>query len=193
MEKEFRGGEVEEKSYALLLIAAAFTFLILPFYVTFNEFLTEIVKTIGLYQVIDAWIAPTVARMVASMLALFGVESGFQGSIVYLASGEHSLYMYIAWNCVGWQGIIVFLTIAYMTLKDLKSSKVDKIITLLIGLQGTILINVLRIVLVGIISIYLGMMRGILFHDYAGSLITFTWLLGFWYVMTRKEAEQGSD
>ncbi|MEM2909495.1 MAG: archaeosortase/exosortase family protein [Nitrososphaerota archaeon] len=175
----------EERGYAVLLIAASFTLIIMPFYITFNEFLTEIIKSIGLWWFIETYIAPLVARFTASMLALFGLEATLSGPIVYLNAPGGAIALYIAWNCIGWQSIVIFSAISYLVLKESSSSLLGKLTTTLVGLQGTILVNILRIALVALIAVYVGKGPAIIFHDYFGSFVTFGWLMLFWFISTR--------
>lgn len=175
----------EEKGYAVLIIAASFTLMIMPFYITFNELLTEVIKSIGLWWLIENYIAPIVARLTASMLALLGLEATLSGPVVYLSAPGGAVALYIAWNCIGWQSIVVFSAISYLVLKESPLPRYEKLTTFIVGIQGTVLVNILRIALVGLIAVWAGKGPAILFHDYFGSLVTLGWLVLFWFMSTR--------
>ncbi|MCS7136060.1 MAG: archaeosortase/exosortase family protein [Nitrososphaerota archaeon] len=174
-----------EKGYAVLIIAASFTLMIMPFYITFNEFLTEVIKSLGLWWFIETYIAPLVARLTASMLNLFGLDVALSGPIIYLNAPSSAVAMYIAWNCIGWQSLVIFSAIAYFVIKEAPLSRIGKLTMVFLGLQGTILVNILRIALVGLIAAWVGKGQAIIFHDYFGSFVTFGWLVLFWFISTR--------
>ncbi len=178
-----------ERGYAVLIIAASFTLMIMPFYITFNELLTEIIKSIGLWWFIEAYIAPLVAHLAASMLSLFGFNVTLSGPLIYLNAPSGAVALYIAWNCIGWQSLVIFSAISYLVLKESHLSRVEKFTMLFLGFQGTILVNILRIALVALIAIYFGKGPAIIFHDYFGSFLTFGWLTLFWFISTRTGGE----
>jgi exosortase/archaeosortase family protein len=174
----------ERRSIAVLLISASLILVTLPFYITFNEFLTSIVKSIGLWWVIDTYISPIIASMTSSILQLMNIKAFVSGSVIYLANPGEGVALYIAWNCIGWQSLVVFSAISYLALRDVDMSRLEKIVMIALGLEGTILVNVVRIALVGLVAVYFGKIQAIVFHDYFGTLISFAWLLGFWYILT---------
>lgn len=89
------------KGHAILVIAASFTLMIMPFfYITFNEFLTEVIKSLGLWWLIETYIAPLVARLTASMLTLFGLNAALSSPIVLLNTPDGAVALYVAWNCI---------------------------------------------------------------------------------------------
>jgi len=179
--------------FAVFILAASLILVTLPFYVTFNEMLTAVVKAVGLWFVIDTYIAPVLVSMVSSLFLLLGIEAAASGSIIYLTTAGQNIALYIAWNCIGWQSMIIFLAMAYFAYREVSVSTFNKIVDFLVGFQVTILINVLRIVLVGLIAIYFGSFHAILFHDYVGSLISFAWLAGYWYMITKNISERGGN
>ena len=52
--------------------------------------------------------------------------------------------------------------------------------TVLIGLEGTFLTNILRILIPTLLAGNLGYLQAILFHDYLGTLFTLLWMGVFW-------------
>ena len=179
----------ERRSIAILLISASLILVTLPFYITFNEFLTSTVKSIGLWWIIDTYISPIIASMTSSLLQSMGVKAFVSGSIIYLANPSGGVALHIAWNCIGWQSLVIFSAISYLALRDSGMPRLEKIVTIILGLEGTILVNIVRIALVGLIAVFFGKIQAIIFHDYFGTLMSFSWLLGFWYILNwRSEA-----
>uniref|UniRef100_A0A7J3I737 Exosortase/archaeosortase family protein n=1 Tax=Ignisphaera aggregans TaxID=334771 RepID=A0A7J3I737_9CREN len=179
----------ENRSIAIMIISASLILVTLPFYITFNELLTSIVKSIGLWYLIDTYISPIVAAMSSSLLRFMNIKATFSGSTIYIVEHGNNIALYIAWNCIGWQSLIIFLTISYIALKESDMSRLEKIVTIILGIEGTVLINLFRIALVGLVAVYVGEIQAIIFHDYFGTLMSFIWLLGFWYIFSWRAGE----
>jgi exosortase/archaeosortase family protein len=50
----------------------------------------------------------------------------------------------------------------------------------LAGILGTVLVNLLRVTLVCLLAATAGRWPALIFHDYAGTLMTISWLFAFW-------------
>jgi exosortase/archaeosortase family protein len=82
---------------------------------------------------------------------------------------------------MGWQS---FILLAFTMMTGLQGPYMlrSKLITLLLGLEGTFIINLIRILIPILLAHYVGYLPAILFHDYFGTVITLIWLGGFWYL-----------
>jgi exosortase/archaeosortase family protein len=87
--------------------------------------------------------------------------------------------IYINWNCIGWQSFIL-LALTIVTGLQGPYTRRSKLITILIGLEGTFLVNIVRILLPTLLAYYMGYIPAIIFHDYMGTLLTLLWIGGFW-------------
>jgi len=47
-------------------------------------------------------------------------------------------------------------------------------------LEGTFLVNIVRILIPTLLAYYMGYIPAIIFHDYMGTLLTLLWIGGFW-------------
>lgn len=172
---------MEKSTFKLLFIVLALALLVLPLVTTFNEFLTRIVMKIEIYRVIQDFIVPLEAKWVTVFLRLVGIETmptltGIQiGKLTTL--GNH---VTISWNCIGWQSFILVL-ITLVTGLQGSYRAFSKIQTMLIGILGTFLVNIVRISLVVIISYRINPVAAIVFHDYFSTLFTIFWLFLFWW------------
>lgn len=189
--EEHRESMFGRLTYQRLLIASAIIFLILPFVTTFNELLTKIVENIGLYMFIQNMIVPTLAKMAGVVLQFFGVQTVVSGGTMYLQVGGRALSVYISWNCIGWQSLILFVLTLVTGLQGPYTTK-SKIQCLLLGIEGTFLMNLGRIVLVCLIAFHWGYLPAVIFHDYGGTIMILLYLVGFWYmafthILTRRE------
>jgi exosortase/archaeosortase family protein len=87
--------------------------------------------------------------------------------------------IYINWNCIGWQSFIL-LALTIVTGLQGPYTRRSKLITILIGLEGTFLVNIVRILIPTLLAYYMGYIPAIIFHDYMGTLLTLLWIGGFW-------------
>jgi len=180
-EGEFKEQENESLTYQHLLAVSAVAFLVLPFVTTFNDFLTRIVEGIGLYRFIQGTIVPTLVRMVGAVLRyFFGVQTSISSTSVYLQGAGFPVEIYINWNCVGWQSLVLFLFTLVTGLQGPYTLR-SKVKCLLLGAEGTFLVNLLRIVLASLLAFHFGYLPAVIFHDYVGTLFLIAWLGIFWY------------
>ena len=167
------------KVFQRIIIVASITFVILPFITTFNEFLTKLVESFQLVALIQGSVAPFIVRIVAVLLRALGVSVSISGSNLFLTGAWMPLRVYINWNCIGWQSFVL-LAFTFLTGLQGPYTMRSKLMTVLIGLEGTFLINILRILIPTLLAGNSGYLQAILFHDYLGTLFTLLWMGVFW-------------
>src|SRR5437879_7705013 len=93
----------------LTLIALTCALLmVLPLVTTFNDLLTTWAMQLGANNPLQA-IVPGEARMVVSLLGLAGIHAAASGSHLVVWDGAGSMHvLFISWNCIGWQSLILF-------------------------------------------------------------------------------------
>jgi exosortase/archaeosortase family protein len=170
---------LEGKIYQKLILYAAIAFIVLPFVTSFNEFLTKVVESLNFVSAVQSVAAPFVVKVVVVILRALGVPASIDGSNLYLTGGWMPLKVYISWNCIGWQSLIL-LALTIVTGLQGQYTRRSKLITILVGLEGTLLINVVRILIPTLLAFYIGYIPAIIFHDYMGTLFTLLWMGGFW-------------
>jgi exosortase/archaeosortase family protein len=180
-----------------IIIVASITFVILPFVTTFNEFLTKVVESFQLVALIQGSIAPFIVRIVAVLLRTLGVPVSISGSNLFLTGAWMPLRVYINWNCIGWQSFVL-LAFTFLTGLQGPYTRRSKLMTVLIGLEGTFLINILRILIPTLLAHSLGYLQAIIFHDYLGTLFTLLWMGVFWNyafenLLLRSPMEKGDE
>ncbi len=179
--KKLEEPENEGLTYQRLLAVSAIAFLVLPFVITFNEFLTKIVEGIGFYMLIQNTIVPSLVRMTGAILQyFFGIQTSVSSSSLYLQGAGLPVEIYISWNCVGWQSLVLFLFTLVTGLQGPYTLR-SKVKCLLLGAEGTFLVNLLRIVLSCLLAFHFGYLPAVIFHDYLGTLLLIAWLGIFWY------------
>jgi exosortase/archaeosortase family protein len=179
-------------TYQLILLLSAVTLLLLPFITTFNEFMTAMVMTMHLDGVLREWIVPAEARMVAVLLSPLGVDVSVSSTSVYIGGGDFPLPVFISWNCVGWQSLILFALTVKTGLEG-RYTLASQFRALSLGLLGIIWINLLRIAGIALVAYYFGRLPAVLAHDYGGTLMTIVWLALFWYFAINYVLEPKDD
>lgn len=153
--------------------------MVLPLVTTFDDLLTAWAIGLGANNPLQQ-IVPVESRMVVSMLGLAGVHAAASGShlVVWDRSGSmHTLF--ISWNCIGWQSLVLFAISLLSGLRG-EHSLESRVQVALIGVAGTMLLNLLRVSLVALIAATIGVTPAVLFHDYGGTLMFVGFLFAFW-------------
>lgn len=185
------------KVFQRIIVVASITFVILPFITTFNEFLTKVVESFQLVAIIQGSIAPFLVRIVAVLLRTLGVPVSISGSNLFLTGAWMPLRVYINWNCIGWQSFVL-LAFTFLTGLQGPYTRRSKLMTVLIGLEGTFLLNIVRILIPTMLAGNSGYLQAILFHDYLGTLFTLLWMGVFWNyafenLLLRKPTEEDGE
>jgi len=170
--------------YAMLLAVTAVVLVVLPFVSTFDDLLTVIGMRLGIAAPLQ-WIVPAEVRVTVVMLGLFGIHAGAAGNqfVVWNSSGA-PLTLFISWNCVGWQSLILLGLSLIVGLRG-PMTVTDRIQVIAVGVLGTVLINIARITVVCLLAALAGYLPAVLFHDYGGTLLLVAWLFTFWLIAYR--------
>jgi len=162
-----------------LIATASIALLILPFFSTFGELLTKAAMAAGFDAWLGQWIAPIEGRLVHGALALIGIQSAYDGSLLYVGTGPGSLALYISWNCVGWQTVL-FLLVSMATGLQGEYTLRSRLETVALGVLGIAILNVLRITVVAVVAYVFGQLPAVIVHDYGSVLATVAFLMAFW-------------
>jgi exosortase/archaeosortase family protein len=162
-----------------LVAVASVALLILPFFSTFGELLTNAAMAAGFDAWLGQWIAPVEGQLVHGALALVGIPSAYSGSLLYVGSGAGSLALYISWNCVGWQTLL-FLGVSMATGLQGEYTLRSRLETVALGAAGIAVLNVLRITVVALVAYFFGRLPAVLVHDYGSVVATVAFLMAFW-------------
>lgn len=164
---------------AAVLAASGVALLFVPLASTFSELVTQLAIALQLDGALGRWIAPAEGWLARGVLSLVGLPSATEGSILYVGAGAQAVPLYIAWNCVGWQTLLLF-GISLLTGLQGSWSARSRIETIALGLFGIALLNVLRIAVIGIVAYTFGPIPAILVHDYGTIFVSVGFLVAFW-------------
>ena len=170
---------LEGKIYQKLILYAAIAFIVLPFITSFNEVLTKVVESLHFVNAMQGVAAPFIVKVLVVLLRALGVPASVDGSFLYLTGGWMPLKVYINWNCIGWQSFIL-LALTIITGLQGSYTRRSKLVTILIGVEGTFLINMVRILISTLLAYKVDYIPAIIFHDYIGTLLTLLWMGAFW-------------
>jgi exosortase/archaeosortase family protein len=167
----------------LLAITCALL-LVLPFVTTFDELLTSWALRLGANNPLQG-IVPIEARMVVGLLGMIGIRAAASGSHIVIWDTVGSMHtLFISWNCIGWQSLVL-LGISFFSGLRGQQSLEARVQVVLIGIAGTMLLNLMRVAAVAAIAATLGQTPAILFHDYGGTILVVGWLFAFWILVQR--------
>lgn len=170
--------------FAMLLAMSAVVLVILPFVSTFDDVLTALGMKLGIAGPLQV-VVPIEVKVTVGVLGFFGIHAAAAGNqlVVWNASGAPQT-LFLSWNCVGWQSLILLGLSFAVGLRGTMSlgSRMEVIV---FGIAGTLLVNVTRIAVVCLLASIAGYLPAVLFHDYGGTLLLVAWLFTFWFLAYR--------
>jgi exosortase/archaeosortase family protein len=123
--------------------------------------------------------------MVVSLLGLGGIHAAASGSHLVVWDGGGAMHtMYISWNCVGWQSLVLLGVSLVSGLRG-RHPVEARIQVIVIGIAGTMLLNLFRVAAVAGIAATAGVTPAVLFHDYGGTILLIAFLFAFWIFVQR--------
>ena len=170
----------DRDSINLTLIALTCGLLmVLPLVTTFNDLLTTWAMQLGANNPLQA-VVPAESRMVVSLLGLVGIHAAASGSHLVVWDSAGSMHtLFISWNCIGWQSLILFGVSLVSGLRGTQSLE-SRVQVVCIGVAGTMLLNLIRVAAVAAIAATAGVTPAVLFHDYGGTILFVGFLFAFW-------------
>jgi exosortase/archaeosortase family protein len=162
-------------------LVTVFILMSLPLFTTFNEILTKIVETTGMYSWLTQNVVPFETRAVSVVMNVFNINSKPTSTSLYIMGMSGKTNVFFSWNCLGWQSAVMLIA-TFITGLQGKSGFGDKVFVILLGISGTFMINIVRISTVVFVAYKFGQLPATIVHDYGGTLFTVVWFLLFWWV-----------
>lgn len=165
--------------YLGLIAATCAMLLVLPLVTTFDELLTALTTRSGLLGPLLSLAAPE-ARAVVALLGVLGIKAQAAGGELYVWdwSGQRQAVL-ISTTCVGWQSLVLLALSSMVGLRG-RFALESKVQVVVIGVLGTILVNLLRMTVVCIVAADYGFWPAVMVHDYGGTVVVVAWLFAFW-------------
>ncbi len=173
----------ENVNLALLAMACCLLML-LPLVTTFDDLLTTWALQLGANNPLQSFV-PVEARMVVGLLGLAGIRAAASGNHLVVWDGGGAMHtLFISWNCIGWQSLVL-LGVSLITGLRGRHPMEARVQVVVIGVAGTMLLNLVRVAAVAAIAATIGVTPAILFHDYGGTLLVILYLFAFWTFVQR--------
>jgi exosortase/archaeosortase family protein len=167
-----------------IFIVASIILCLLPLIATFSAALTSLFDRMKWYVLLQNYVSPFESRFVSVLVSFVGIKSTIVADHTYsmLISVPNKGYMPIIleWNCLGWQSMILLGVTLIGGLRG-KYTFWSKSQTLIFGIFGTFLINLLRMSFVVSMAYYWSQFAALIVHDYLASLVAIVWILFFWW------------
>ena len=158
--------------------------MLLPLVTTFDDLLTSWALQLGANNPLQG-IVPIEARMVVGLLGLVGIHAAASGSHIVIWDAAGSMHtLFISWNCIGWQSLVLLGISLFSGLRGRQSLEA-RVQVVLIGVAGTMLLNLMRVAAVAAIAATFGQIPALIFHDYGGTILVVCWLFAFWIFVQR--------
>jgi exosortase/archaeosortase family protein len=174
----------QKKTFKMLLVLLVIMLSVLPFVTTFNSALTTLINRVGLYKTLQDYLVPFESRLVIGVVRVFRIPAFMApaGDIVsfYLLKGTSYLPIQVQWNCLGWQSLLL-LGISFAFGLEGHFTGLSKFECVLVGILGTFLINVFRMVFIVTGAYFVNSLFALLMHDYFAAFSTIVWLFFFWW------------
>ena len=177
--------EERKKTFLTLFFFLAIILAALPFVTTFNAVITDVIRRVGFYRVIERRIVPFEARMIAVAVKPFGIKAYLTPddpeSALALEKGDGNfLPVVLSWNCLGWQSLLLLLISLFVGLQG-KFTLLSQIECIAIGILGTFLVNLVRMAFIMLGIYHVNEIFAMIVHDYFAALLTIAWLFFFWW------------
>jgi exosortase/archaeosortase family protein len=158
--------------------------MLLPLVTTFDDLLTAWAMQLGANNPLQT-IVPVEARMVVGLIGLAGIHAAASGSHLVVWDGAGAMHtLFISWNCIGWQSLVL-LGVSFLSGLRGRHALEARLQVIVIGVAGTMLLNLLRVAAVATIAATVGVTPAVLFHDYGGTILVVAFLFGFWIFVQR--------
>lgn len=149
---------------------------ILPMVVVLNESLTRAMEKTTLYSLIQTYIVPYEVRVVGASLRLMGLAAQVQSDGLTV----NGVFMRVTWNCLGWQSFL-FLVVGFLVGFNRKHKMSGVIECIIIGVCGTFIGNILRMVLIVLMGAFAPRIFTLVLHDYLSAVLSIAWFAWFWW------------
>src|SRR2546425_6999741 len=147
--------------FAMLLALSAVFLVVLPFVSTFDDALTAVGTRLGIATPLQA-IVPAEVRVTVAILGALGIHAASAGDqlVVWNSHGTPQT-LFISWNCVGWQSLILLGLSLIVGLRG-QMTLATRLEVIAFGVAGTVLVNVARITTVCLLAALAGYLPAVL-------------------------------
>lgn len=179
---------IAKNKFSGLFLAVALILMMLPFISTFNEFLTAIFLKWQWYKFLEDIVVPYEARILAGLLNMMNFSAIANSRGIML----NGIFLEIQWNCLGWQSGLLLIA-SFLTGFQGKFSKSSRIEVIIIGVLGTFILNIVRMLIVSMFAVMFGRTAALVFHDWFSLIFVIIWFFVFWWFSYAHVLEEDFD
>lgn len=187
---------MQKRPFKAIFAGVTIILALLPMFAALNSVLTELLNRVGWWRPIQNVIVPVQARMVATAITPFGIESrvtpGSLYATFFMIKKGTAIPVYLSWNCLGWQSVLL-LCVSLIAGLSGPFSTVSRIKCVVLGLTGTLLINIFRMSFIAVGIYYVNALAAQIVHDYFAAFLTLVWLVFFWWFSYKFVLEEKTD
>ncbi len=166
-----------------LLWLSAIALSILPLIQTLNDLAAFLAMRLGLDSVLMR-LSPIASRFIAALLQyIFRVPVSVYGASIYLEMGGIPREVYLDWNCLGWQGLLLMAIALAIALQGDYTAE-SKAKTTLLGLEVFIAANAARVLIPCLLLTHFGYRAALLFHNYLATPLILAFISLYWHLST---------
>lgn len=174
----------QKSTFKIIFAATALVLILLPIFAALNSFLTRIFDAAAWYRPIQEYVVPWEAKIVSAAVYPFGIKTrineGPSQFAFYMIKGDGVVPVNLAWNCLGWQSMLLLAVSLFAGLRG-KFSNISRIECVTFGFFGTLLVNIFRMSAIAAGIYYVNEVFATVVHDYVAAFLTLVWLLFFWW------------
>lgn len=155
-----------------------------PFINSLNQLLVKVIEPLLFFKPVQSVLIPYEVKITRVILDIFSIPmTGYSpGAIaISIISKNGSIEpIVIAWNCLGWQSLLVVLASVAVGIRG-KFTLMSKLELLAFAVLGTFIFNFVRLSVIFILFYHFGSGTAFLFHNFGSVIMTFTWLILLWW------------
>lgn len=170
--------------FSVPLCIAGFLLVISPFAYKVQDYLTKLLYATGVAKFLSYYIIPLEITGVRFILKLLGVTTNELSDYktILLHRADSTVFAtQITWSCIGWESLLCLILSLIVGIGG-HYTRLSKILSIILGLIGTIVINLLRITVVCLMGFFYGAGFAVAYHNYFGAALVLLWLFIYWWL-----------
>lgn len=137
---------------------------------------------------------PFLTRLIVAILNFLGIEAivlnpQYANVIIMFTPRGHSASI-ITWACIGFESALTFAILLVIVLWEEPGRLKTKTLWSIVGLIGTMLLNIFRLTLVLVAKYFFGRETSATVHSYIGYILFIVWITAFLFLFSKREAIQ---
>jgi len=175
---------MKKRVFKRIFVILAILLSVMPVLALFSSLLTSIFNHMEWYVLLQKYVVPFEARLVAVLVKPVGInalipQDSASVSLILEKSGEF-IPVAIEWNCIGWQSMLLLVLTFSIGFRG-NYKMMSKMEAIVIGVLGTFLVNLFRMALIVVVGYYWNSFAVFIIHDYFATFVAFVWMVFFWW------------